>query len=97
MKHKLPTIKEIAELLKSLKGYIHDDSRAYDEAEKPSMQVTIGIDTETGDWDYQTGDNSYSGAAYFYKTWGVGYLYRNSNCREVAKDILADAESCLYY
>ena len=90
MKHKLPTIKEITDLLKSLKKHIADD---YD---RPGMCVTIGVNPENGEWDWQTGDNSYSGAAYFYKIWGIGYLYRNSNCREVAKDILADAESCLY-
>jgi hypothetical protein len=95
-KHKLPTIKEIAKLLMHCKKYIHVDSRAFDDDDTPSMQITIGINTESGEWGYQTGDNSFTGGAYLYPTWGVGYLFRNSNCREVAKEILADAESCLY-
>jgi hypothetical protein len=95
MKHKLPTIKDLTDLLKQLKKSIGDDYRAFEDDDRPGMQVTVGINTETGDWDFQTGDNSYSGAAYHYKTWGIGYLYRNSNCREVAKDIISDAESTL--
>lgn len=97
MKHKLPTIKEVTQLLKGIKKFIGDEYRAFEDDDRPGIQVTIGVDTETGEWDYQTGDNSYSGAAYFYPIWGVGYLYRNSNCREVAKDILADAASCIQY
>jgi hypothetical protein len=95
-KHKLPTIKEITKLLIHCKKYIDEDSRAFEDGDAPSMQITIGINTESGEWGYQTGDNSYTGGAYLYPTWGVGYLFRNSNCREVAKEILADAESCLY-
>ena len=97
MKHKLPTIKEVSALLIHLKKHIADDYRAFEDDDRPGMQVTIGVDTKTGEWDYQTGDNSYFGGAYFYQTWGVGYLYRNSNCREVAKDIIADIESCIQW
>lgn len=96
MQHKLPSIKAIADLLIHCKKYIGDEYRAHEEDDRPGMCVTIGVNTETGEWGYQTGDNSFTGAAYFFETWGVGYLYRNSNCREVAKEILADVESCLY-
>ena len=94
--HKLPTIKDVSALLISLKKYIADDYRAFDGDNRPGMCVTIGVNPKTGEWDYQTGDNSYSGAAYFYKHWGVGYLYRNSNCRELAKQMIDDAVSCIH-
>lgn len=89
---KTPTIKDLSAALKHIKKYIGDDYRAFEYDDKPGICVTIGCNLETGEWDYQTGDNSYTGAAYSYQNWGVGYLYRNSNCREVAKEIIADLE-----
>lgn len=78
-------------LLRELKGQIGDDYRASDDPDDnlPGMQVTIGA-TPSDDgylnWDYQTGDNSYSGGAYLHHNWGVVSLYRKSNCRELAKE-----------
>ena len=68
----LPTIRDLSSLIKALKPSIRDDYRAYadepglDDENIPSMQLTIGWNPENGSWDYQTGDNSYSGSAYFY-------------------------------
>jgi hypothetical protein len=88
---KTPTIKEIASLIKFLKTTIADDYRAYDDDDDdlPSMQLTIGCNTATGEWSYQTGDNSYSGGAYLYPTWAVVAIYRRSNSRELAREIVA--------
>jgi hypothetical protein len=83
---RLPTIKVLAELVSSIKPTIADDYRAFEDSDEPSIQLTVGID-DAGDWNYQTGDNSYSGAAYHYPHWAVTAVYRNSNCREVAKEI----------
>lgn len=98
----LPTIKSLSSLIKALKPTIRDDYRAYadepglDDENIPSMQVTIGWNPEDGSWNYQTGDNCYSGAAYFYPCWAVVDLYRRSNSRDLARDIrsqLADLAS----
>lgn len=93
VKYKTPTIKEITGLLIYLKKNIRDDYRAFDDEEndKPSMQVTIGASID-GSWGYQTGDNSYTGGAYEHKFWGVRALFRNSNCRELALDVLNEIE-----
>ena len=93
---KLPLIKDLVPLIKAIKKTIADDYRAFDFDDVPGIQLTVGADMVTGDWDYQTGDNSYSGGAYFYKDWGVVGIYRNSNALEVARDIrnqLAEAAS----
>lgn len=92
---KLPTIKEVAALIKSLKKDIGDEYRAEgdEDSNVPSMQVTIGIDPETGAWSYQTGDNSYTGGAYGYHYWGVTTITRRSNSREVARYLIEDAAS----
>ena len=79
---------EVYRLLVSLKSDICDDYRASDDPEDntPGMQVTISSDDSLSSWSYQTGDNSYSGGCYGDPNWGVIYLYRRSNCRELAKD-----------
>lgn len=87
--------REVAKLLIALKPQIGDDYRASDDPHDnaPGMCVTIGAtpnDCGTLDWDYQTGDNSYTGGAYGHAHWGIGYLYRRSNCKEVAADIVSE-------
>ena len=98
----LPTIKSLSSLIKALKPAIRDDYRAYadepglDDENIPSMLLTIGWDAESGEWSWQTGDNSYSGSAYFYPYWGVVAVYRRSNSLDLARDIrsqLADLAS----
>jgi hypothetical protein len=83
---KLPTLTELAELVRSIKRDIGDDYQAFENDDTPGIQLTIGCDEE-GNWDYQTGDNSYSGAAYHYPHWAVVGVYRRSNSKEVARDI----------
>lgn len=82
--------KDIEALLKSLKPTISDDCRAYEEASLPSLAVTIGAECTVDGvvWDFQTGDNSYSGAAYFYRHWGICDLHRRDSCRRLAQDIV---------
>ena len=82
-------IQEVTELLKELQGHIDDDFRATDDAEDdaPGMQVTIASNNGA-DWTYQTGDNSFTGSCYHYHHWGVGYLYRDSDCAETAAEMV---------
>ena len=81
---------EITALCASLIPDIRDDYRAttddpYDDV--PGMTVTVGAD-ESGAWSYQTGDNSYTGGAYGFPAWGVGYLFRDSDPAAVAENIV---------
>lgn len=84
---KLPLIKDLAKLVKNVKSYIADDYRAFEEDDIPGIQLTVGWNAETGEWDYQTGDNSFTGGAYHYPIWGVVGVYRRSNSLEIARDI----------
>jgi hypothetical protein len=91
---KLPLIKNLLPLVKHVKSSIADDYRAFDEDEIPGIQLTVGWDQDSGEWGWQTGDNSFTGGAYHYPTWGVVRVYRRSNALEVARDIrqqLADS------
>lgn len=85
--------RDIAKLLKSLKPDIGDEYRACEDDECPGMQVTIGATPDDDGnlaWHYQTGDNSYSGGAYSHAHWGVIYLYRRSNCVDLAKGAVGE-------
>ena len=84
-------------LIREIKGYIQDDYLAFYEDEEPGIQLTIGYDPKDDSWSYQTGDNSFHGSAYFYPIWGVVGVYRNSNCREVAKDIVEQIAEQMWY
>jgi hypothetical protein len=88
-KSKLPTIKDLTELFGSLKPHIHDDYRAEgcEDADTPSMDVTVGWTPETSAWSYQTGDNSYTGGAYGHPHWAVVTLTRRSNSRDLAHEV----------
>lgn len=97
---KTPTIKELSALFVALKPQICDDYRAFECEDGgdtlPSMQVTVGW-SEDGSWDYQTGDNSFSGAAYHHRHWAVIALYRRSNTRELARDCVEQLKYSAWY
>jgi hypothetical protein len=79
-------VNQWAALLRLLKRDIGDDYRVEgcEDTSYPMMTVTFGLDTN-GEWAYQTGDNSFSGGAYGFAHWGVIYLTRRSNCKELAQ------------
>jgi hypothetical protein len=93
---KLPLIKELVPLIKNIKKDISDEYLAFEGDDMPGIQLTIGWDADSGNWSYQTGDNSYSGSAYGYPHWAVVGVYRRSNALDLARDIreqLADLAS----
>jgi hypothetical protein len=82
---KTPTIKKLSAALSRAKSEIDDGMIAMDDSE-PSIDVTLACD-DTG-YALQLGDNSYSGPAYGFRHWGVANLYRKSNCRELARELI---------
>ena len=83
-------VREVTDLLEFLKTTIEDDWRAGDdclEDDDPATDVTIAT-TDGDEWSYQTGDNSFSGSCYFYQFWGVGYLGRETDCAELAREMV---------
>jgi hypothetical protein len=91
---KAPNTKDIAALVRSIKRDIDPDCRAYEDDKTPGILLTVGAD-DSGDWSYQTGDNSFSGGAYGFSFWGVAAVYRRSNSRDVARDIIGQIEDLM--
>lgn len=81
--------------LTSLIGVIQGELGAYHLDE---MDLTIGWDPKTGEWSWQTGDNSFTGSAYLYPIWAVGTVDNETDPTEMA-DYLIDqlAEQTEYY
>lgn len=96
MNAKLPTIKDLSALVRAVKADISPEYRAFEDDEDPGIQLTVGWSDETGEWSYQTGDNSFMGGAYHYPLWGVVGVYRHSNSREVARNIRDQLEEGLW-
>jgi len=94
----LPRIGALVSLLRALKKTIGDEYRApgCENETRPSMQVTIGWDSTTGEWSYQTGDNSYMGGAYLHPAWAVVGLYRSSPSYRLALDIREQLYDSIY-
>ena len=100
MKAKLPTIRELAEIVRHVSQQVPrvSDSDAADYIDKwsgdplPSIDLTIGWDPETGEWSYQTGDNSFTGGAYGYPIWAVTTIYRRRDSRAVARGLIDQLE-----
>jgi hypothetical protein len=52
------------------------------------MSLTIGCNDEGTAWNYQTGDNSYTGGAYGSPNWAVVSLFRDSDPVGVANEAI---------
>jgi hypothetical protein len=91
MKTKLPAISNLTPIIKHLKRQICDDSIAEDDT-LPSINITIGYTPCTEDldesWNYQSGDNSFSGSVYGHPIWVVATIYRGSNSTKLAKELI---------
>jgi hypothetical protein len=89
---------DMIELATRLIPTICDDYRTVDQDDDddtPTMQVTVGCEITSDDsvsWSYQTGDNSFSGGAYGYAFWGIGYLTRDTSPADFANEIICSLE-----
>jgi hypothetical protein len=82
------TISEMYALVRHVKRQIDDYYRIDRGDDKPGIQLTVGANDDLTAWAYQTGDNSFTGGAYGFPNWAVVGVYRASNCREIARDII---------
>lgn len=66
------------------------------DTEDGMLDVTVGCD-ENKEYNWQTGDNSFSGPAYHYPHWAVVTIDRNSTLSDVVDDIVGQLEEALHY
>jgi hypothetical protein len=101
MKIQTPTIRDLQRELTRLKSYIEEETALYEEEtalyeeETAHLDVTLACD-ESG-YALQIGDNSFTGAAYSFRHWGVGTLWRSSNCTELARELIENCRDLASY
>ena len=80
---------DLIKLFSLLIPEIEDDYRATDDPDDdlPGMCVTVSTDDTVTEWNYQTGDNSFTGGAYGLPHWAVVYISRNSEPKDVAGEV----------
>ena len=66
-------------------SYLSDD----DVAEDGYLELTIAISDDGESWNFQTGDNSYTGGAYGLPHWAVTAIYPGCEAEDVADDVLS--------
>jgi len=88
---KTPPIAQVAKLCAAIKRDTDfndpDLVDPYDDFGEGVIEITIGADPDGG-WSYQTGDNSFTGGAYGFPYWGTGYILADTNCRDLARDLV---------
>ena len=98
---KWPTIGDVEKLVKAVKSEIDVDTFVseddpWEEDAEPGILLTVGANGEGG-WSYQTGDTSFMGGAYGYPYWGSAGVYRDSNARDVAREIVEEIKDQAAY
>ena len=78
--------RDLACLVRGVRKGISPEFRAFEGDDTPGTQLTVGANRDG--WNYQTGDNSYTGGAYGYKVWAVIGVYRDTNSFEAADDLI---------
>lgn len=63
------------------------------EDEDSTYTVTIGFNNDLTEYGYQTGDNSFSGIAYFYPNWVVLDVYPDSDPQELLYELNSQINS----
>lgn len=87
---------------KEISTDVYNDIRAFidmniedwqkDAEEFEYIDLTVAISDDGSKWNYQTGDNSFTGGAYSLPIWGVTSIYPNSTAEAVASEIINQIE-----
>lgn len=89
-------ISDLIQLIDHLKNDITDEMKDSDD-ESPYMQLTISVNNDCTTWSYQTGDNSCHGSCYGDPYWGVGYITKDQDSKNTAKDLIEDLADQIFW
>ena len=88
---RLPSKELLIELIENIRIRDIDQDDEY-------IDITIASNgTDPNDWGFQTGDNSYSGACYFYRHWAIGSIDFQTDPKELATELLEQLEELVAY
>ena len=97
-----PSFKE--DLVKIIESIATEYEKYYkDDEEIEYLQLTVGTNGDVCEvsgslqYGYQTGDNSYTGGAYGFRTWGLGFIDDETDPDEQADEIIEQLSEHLAY
>lgn len=82
----LPDLGELANLVEHVKETTLPICEPDDEG-NIWTDLTVGWSNDTGEWSWQTGDNSFTGGAYHYPIWAVVSVGPDTDAKETALEI----------
>ena len=93
-------MKNIDQKIKSIQASIfsilEDYLPSYDEAgESESIQMTFSTCDNLKELNFQSGDNSFSGACYFHKHWAVTDLSADDDLEELSIQLAEQLADCV--
>lgn len=71
-----------------------DNFEGEDEDDIAYNDLTVGMN-DSGEWSFQTGDNSFTGGAYGYAHWAVTSVFEDSDPEAVYQEIVEQLEDLL--
>ena len=89
---RLPSKEDLMSLIQEIK----DQDFSFNE--DGYIDITVASNGQDQyDWGFQLGDNSYSGACYFYHHWAIGTIDDDTDNDELASDLLDQLEELVAY
>tara|TARA_R110001599_G_scaffold170847_2_gene361186 strand:- start:347 stop:664 length:318 start_codon:yes stop_codon:yes gene_type:complete len=89
----LPSKEDLITLIEGIQGTIE-----LDDCDDGMIDITVASNGKSPyEWAFQTGDNSYSGACYFYRHWAIGYIDDQTSPNDLAIELLDQLEELVAY
>ena len=90
------TDQKIKSIQASIFSILEDYLPSYDEAgESESIQMTFSTCDNLEELNFQSGDNSFSGACYFHKHWAVTELAADDDLEELSIQLAEQLADCV--
>ena len=88
-----------AEVYKDIKDFIFSNIDVFREEadEYEYVELTVAVSDDGTVWNYQTGDNSYTGGAYSLPHWAVTSVYPDTDPVDLYEDIINQLEELFIY
>jgi len=92
------TDQKIKSIQASIFSILEDYLPSYDEAgESESIQMTFSTCDNLEELNFQSGDNSFSGACYFHKHWTVTELSADDDLEELSIQLAEQLADCVLF
>ena len=90
------TDQKIKSIQASIFSILEDYLPSYDEAgESEAIQMTFSTCDHLEELNFQSGDNSFSGACYFHKHWAVTELSANDDLEDLSIQLSEQLADCV--